>query len=79
MNHEEAKNESTTEQTVNAEGLGNQNLDEVNGILDGALNSFNEDELRARVRHMKEKLVTVNKSLKDIEEKREHDSDDKSS
>ncbi len=43
------------------------NLDEAQLLLNGEVGAFDEDELRARVRKMQEKLTRVNQTLKDIE------------
>ena len=45
------------------------NLDDAQLLLHGELGAFNEDELRARVKKMQEKLTRVNQTLKDIENK----------
>ena len=47
------------------------NLDDAQLLLNGELGSFDEDELRARVRKMQEKLTRVNQTLKDIENNKE--------
>ena len=47
------------------------NLDDAQLLLNGELSSFDEDELRARVRKMQEKLTRVNQTLKDIENNKE--------
>ena len=47
------------------------NLDDAQLLLNGELGAFDEDELRARVRKMQEKLTRVNQTLKDIENKKE--------
>jgi hypothetical protein len=47
------------------------NLDDAQLLLNGELGSFDEDELRARVRKMQEKLTRVNLTLKDIENNKE--------
>ena len=47
------------------------NLDDAQLLLKGELRAFDEDELRARVRKMQEKLTRVNQTLKDIENKKE--------
>lgn len=43
------------------------NLDEAQLLLNGEVGAFDEDELRARVRKMQEKLTRVNQTLIDIE------------
>jgi predicted transcriptional regulator len=45
------------------------NVDDAQLILHGEQGAFNEDELRARVKKMQEKLTRVNQTLKDIENK----------
>jgi hypothetical protein len=47
------------------------NLDDAQLLLNGELGAFDEDELRARVRKMQEKLTRVNQTLKDIENNKE--------
>jgi hypothetical protein len=47
------------------------NLDDAQLLLNGELGAFDEDELRARVRKMQEKLTRVNQTLKDIEHNNE--------
>ena len=47
------------------------NIDDAELLLNGELGSFDEDELRARVRKMQEKLTRVNQTLKDIENNKE--------
>jgi hypothetical protein len=47
------------------------NLDDAQLLLNGELGAFDEDELRARVRKMQEKLTRVNQKLKDIEKNNE--------
>lgn len=47
------------------------NLDDAHLLLNGELGAFDEDELRARVRKMQEKLTRVNQKLKDIEKNNE--------
>lgn len=46
------------------------NFDDAHLLLNGDLGVFDEDELRARVRKMQEKLTRVNQTLKDIENKK---------
>jgi hypothetical protein len=48
---------------------GDMNVDDAQLILHGEQGAFNEDELRARVKKMQEKLTRVNQTLKDIENK----------
>ncbi len=47
------------------------NFDDAQLLLNGELGAFDEDELRARVRKMQEKLARVNQTLKDIENNKE--------
>lgn len=47
--------------------LQEMSVDDMSVLLDEAMNTFNEDELRARIRKMKEKLATANQTLKNIE------------
>ena len=47
------------------------NIDDAELLHNGELGSFDEDELRARVRKMQEKLTRVNQTLKDIENNKE--------
>jgi hypothetical protein len=47
------------------------NLDDAQLLLNGELGAFDEDELRARVRKMQEKLTRVNQTLKDNENNKE--------
>lgn len=49
------------------------NLDEAQVLLNGAVGAFDEDELRARVRKMQEKLTRVNQTLKNIENEKKLD------
>jgi hypothetical protein len=42
-------------------------LDEAQLLLNGELGAFDENELRAKVKKMQEKLIRVNQTLKDIE------------
>lgn len=50
--------------------------DEFNEILNGSLGSANEDELRAKIKQMKEKLGKANRSLIDIEQENDSFQDD---
>ena len=43
------------------------NLDEAQLLLNAELGAFDENELRAKVKKMQEKLIRVNQTLKDIE------------
>lgn len=46
-------------------------LDDAQILLNGELGAFDENELRAKVKQMQEKLTRVNQTLKDIENKKE--------
>jgi hypothetical protein len=46
-------------------------LDDAQFFLNGELGAFDENELRAKVKQMQEKLTRVNQTLKDIENKKE--------
>lgn len=58
-------------ETVHLEQM---SVDDMNVLLDEAMNSFNEDELRARIRKMKERLASANQTLKEIEDQDAKDS-----
>lgn len=48
--------------------LGQMSVDDMNILLEEAMNSANEDELKARIRRMKERLASANQTLKEIED-----------
>jgi len=65
-----------TTRPINLEAMNLEHLsvDDMNVLLDEAMKSFNEDELKARIRKMKERLASANQTLKEIEDQDAKDS-----